>query len=1392
MPCEVKRFGYEELRDILIAKQVDRIGKIENPIDRARAMRQTNEMVSTKEVAYEDLPKKVANDLGLKKGETVERYFLDQHLISTGRTTDPILKAFLKSVGLEEGRKMSKRVNNIIKARGGEVVHRGAEDLMALYLELGEYKNLVPLSEVDGKPVDAKTEAQIQKELGINQKSFLALKAGVHKIMRDLSRIQETIDPDGRAVILPEQFILNPLEDYGGRVDLLVMFSNNTHGVLDYKTHMPGYTKIEPHTNRVIDKNWIPNYKMEGFSTQLSRLNQTMEHFYGSVGTKVSRIVPIHVRFETKPRVLQKDFDTLTDNIKLVDMGAEYVRGKDGKMVLRDKPDQFIRHIPIGEQITLKNPVREDKLNKQLRRLDHLISNDKKALAKLSYGSEEYTKLAAIIERNQEAYERLVLDQDFMYLFQGLETMLESLKDDDRYNTLVNVDDPEIGGMPNPDYLTLSELTKKINDLQAYHNIIESSPYIIEELESNVSPEVYNEYLQNVERLAMDSRRILDQLQEKRTMREWDRDDYNAMEDFTPPGYWAKMFRTLGEQVGIPYRKLRQHLDKAQNFKRLKLQERFHEIETHKKQLQVAAKRMGITLPSVYEMFINPKTENLWSKHTKEFYEAFENARESNNIEWIDSHITLKKNAKEDYKRNLAIYKATNPTASEQEVDRWKAQNSIEGVKTTKKWWLYYEVRDNLGEEYQSEGYKKIAAQPELLNFYNYWLDSMRELNDMLGLRGSDSVPANFLPYIRQDIIGMMSQGTFKLTDLRESVSSIFRVRQDDTGLGEMYDDGEVDPLTGKPRNTLPRFFINPIKDAKGSIRRGMKVRDLGKSLLIYSEMAYNYHYLKNEVEPHLEAIRDLMVESGHQLIADNGKKKKRVSGIWSRVTGQDIDPVKLYDKFVDYHVYGVKIQDVPKWAVKLVGALKSAQSAIELSFSPLLWAGNWGQITSNAYFEGNNGFYYNKKQMYQTQREGSGLEGKAALDKYRALSYLFEFSPGYVDVKKKNMAARWSERWLKWDTAFIGMRKSEQAVNNNIGISMMKNWAYVNGEFVRMYKSTHDTEKGQSNRLVADDVKSLYESTKLLDNGKLFIEGITDAEGNVTNIQAYTEFRNIVIGSATAVKGQLNKDDLSSVYNTLAGNAAMGFKTWLPGMADARLSSLRYSPTRNSMVEGKWKAVYTDLGKEGDQDFLSWLANVVVPGLAKLGMHVATFGLSNRTGFAYKVNEVRARRMFEAYKNKFKHDRAIQRMDFNDFLDYKRGQIRSTAMEMRFVLVLMLATMAGRADWDDDGEADWQKSAGHRLMFRLINRTRREVGFLINFQEWEHTIFRAPIPVMSLLFDTPNAIWSAIGGIGDFVTGKERPAGSRSKFYPAFRMLPGNKLILMFEPDEFAKVREV
>jgi hypothetical protein len=1380
MPCVSSKYTESELRDLLLAKEIKKVGEIKDPKEWAATMVKINKMVETKEVDASVLGPKLMKAMGLQKGDMISRYFLDTVLLAKKRGSDLQTIKMINSLGLDKAKSISEKVDTVTKALGGRRIHEANQKLVDSILETGIFKHLSKPSEVDPdfKPMSDK---EISRLTNIPLIHIARLRQGMMHILSKIDSMQTMIDPNAQAIILTEQFILNPVKDTGGTVDVLIRFSDNTTGTLDYKTISPDEAsgKVNWETNEIIDPDWIPNIKKIAIKEQLGDYNNTLETFYGSEGTIVSRGIPIYVRYRGLDKAKRTEGANITENIKYLAMQG--VKGLKGTQAT------LLSHVPVQELVLLKDKHQQDKINRNLTSLSLIINNLEIELKSVDRKSTEYTKLKSTIENYKRSLDELILEQDFNGLFNAFNQMLKDITADGKLVELNNIDDEVINGKPNPNYLGNGELSKKIREIEALKNIIESSPFYIQEIEIYRDSEFFKDYLQDVKNLTFEANRILEMLKSKSTDRILTKPEQAAIEDVGPVGWWSKFFRGIQEQVAIPFRKAASLIATANNQKRLALQEFKRTLDKQLDNLKIAGKRLGKSVIDLQEMLINPDTENLWGEHNAEFYKDFELARRNKDNTWLAGHIRKKKDAQILYEDNLAVYMASNeghrlsnPESFAHKLEAWKKNNHPDNIKYTDRYWLYYEIKEDLESKYYSEGYKKIKEIPELLEYYNFWTEKMAEFNDMLGFRGKEKLPKNFLPYIRQDLVGVLSQGTFNLSHLSEEMLSMFQVRQDDTGLGDMTEDGLTDPVTWKPKHSIPRYFVNPIKDNKGNIVRGMKLRDLNKSLYTFAEMTYNYHYMKTTVEPNLEALRDVMMEKGMQQISESKRKKKFLNGAWAKIRGEDIDVLDMFDKYITYAVYGIKIQDATKSQAKFVQNLKRIQANIELSFAPLLWTGNFVQVKTNAYLEGRNGYFYNSKQMAETEAEAMGAMGTDAMKIYSSTAKFFEFYSGIRDITKKNMALRVTQKWINWDTAHFGMRKTQQAISNNIGFSILKNHAIVDGKLVRMARAPEGTKSIKDSIRIVDDI--------------LVIDGVTDEKGNVTNLELYTQIRNLAVNVISRTTGSLDPENMSLIYMGLLTNSMMGFKSWMPGMLDARFSGLRYNEPTNSMMEGKYTAMFSDMARE-DRAFLEWIGNVVLPKMGQLLLNVSTFGAYNFIAsgkFKYKVNEDRAKRLFDKYKEEFRHDSKIQEMSFEDFIEFKQGQIRSGSAELSAILALITIVTSLKGDWDDDGEADWKKNMYTRTLFRMLNRSRRELAFFISPNDWEN-LFRMPVPIMSLVPDTMKALTYALSGVGDIVTGEEpvTPSG-RSKFYYLWRRIPGNKLILVFEPDKMSQLREI
>lgn len=1366
--CYVPGYTTEQMEQHLLNKKILDMTDMSTG-QRAATLRQINQLVSTQAVSADQLTQKTRDALGIESDGVVDRYVLNSTLalIAGRRTSDLAAAKFGKNRSKEEIKKISEQLDTVIKSEGGTKFHEGSQWLLESYIENDTSGKVFKLSELDGKKPSLVKEAHIQEHLGLNNKQFETFKRGIKEVFNLIVETQRKINPAEKVAILPEQVIINPLNDVGSTVDVLALFSDGTHANLDFKTIRPSDLDVSSDF-KILTEDFIPEARVQSFSDQLTQSNETMLNIYNSKGSRLSRIVPIHVRYKKLPKADRVTGATLTRDIEYLGVGQ--------------KSDPMLRHIPVGELVTLLGDRRlVEKLNQKIGTLSVLNNNRRLELLKTPYllpGTKseinpKYIELKRSIERTRKVMNSLIIDQDFVALQEDFKAVLGRVKDSNLFAEDINTQNEEINGEVNPYFISLENVRDMLHEVEAYKGVIDASKFLTQELDLG-SSEKTQDYLNSVSNMSSEAEILIQRLQGVLTDRTVTPQQEAAFDNITKLNVWEKYARSLREQVPMPFRLLSRKLDTALNTKRLRLQKMYDDSVEWRKTLEQYGRQNGMSVSRIFDMMINNETENLHSKFSKEFYEALKLAQENKDEIWLRKHLVKKADAQKLFERNIEIHKKSVPGEKDYELRRWKDRNSPDALLYHDKlWFLYWEPAER--SENFSDGYKTIAQHKPILEFYNYFTETMSELNDLLGLGRNEHIPKNFLAHIRGKVVEQVTQGTFGIKQLQESIQSLWQLRVDDPNLGDLnIEEGKRDPHTNEPKLSVPRYFINPIRDSKGQIKKGLKLRDLTKSLYIYADMALNYHLLETVVEPHAEAIRDIMVMKGLQDTTESGQKKKLSSGVFAKIFSERSDVMALYDQLVNYHLYGIKIQDVDKKTAKKLSTLKSIHGKIELALSPLLWTGNLGQIVSNAYFEGHNGYFYKKQTMFETQAEAVGIKGKKAKDLYNAASHLFEFSPGYVHVKEKNMSASKLSRILDTDTLFWGMRKSEQVINNNIGISILK---------------THTIDKHRNITRMAtapEGSKSIYDMMYFDKNGNFRIDGLIDSEGNVTDIDLYTRIRNTAIGVARTVKGQLNQEDMPGIYMHFLGNAGMGFKSWLPGMLDARFTGIRYNPLTNTIVEGKYSALKTDLAKE-DKAMMQWIGNVVVPTLLRFGLHIATFG-----GKQYKVNQQRARHLFNQYLEQHIGDPDIQKMTFEDYMDYKQGQIRSLAAELTVILAMVGFVMAMRADWDGDGEPLWKETYSTRTLFRMINRARRETAFFISPGDWTGML-RFPAPVIGLGVDTYKAVTSLAVGLQEFVTGAEPdPRRKRSRLYPVQRMIPGNKFLMMLESDEVSKLREI
>lgn len=1369
--CKIVNTTINEIKDFILTKKLaPKITELnqENAIHSLLAMRG---LFKTASVPASMLDKKVRKELHLEESDMVETYINEKtgEVAVKKRATFDTKAKFIKVKGAAEAKRISQMADNIIKAGGGTRTHSALQHIMEADIkdlsERGDglVSNIINNSTIEGYNAQYLSTKEISEATGISEGLLSGLRKSTREILELINAKQKEIDRSGKAMIMTETLITDG-KDIASTVDLLVVFSDGSVGKFDYKTISPKYDAVK-RTDlgyRIENENWIPGYKMEDFIIQFDNMDKILNKM-GLTKRSFSRVVPIHIRFALKDKNDRIEGAYLTDKIVQLDMGV--------------KADPFLKHIPIGEMTGIKS------LDDRIDTLYTIINNLRYRINKMEKSDPKYTQLLAEINRKQRVVNNIIIDRDLEVAFKEFRIIADKYAN--TFGKLKNVSDEFIDGKPNLNYLSIDQLQALRTEVEAYRNIMDTSQEFLIEIE-NFSPEKGRKYLIATQQLSF----LLGRMEKELLQLESDRilgdEMTEAMLDNTEGNWWSRMFRTLGDQMGPLFRIFSDKHNEALNKTRVKSME--HDKKTKEMDLGVEewAKRNKKGIQQTYDDYlIDKESGNLIKQYKPELFDAFEKVQESGTEAAMDKFIELREDWEIIYKNNRqnfinARFIDIETKEGKAELADWEKRNNPKAMKKSKYFRVYYKFKPDVAKQYLTDEYNFLLRpeNKELLDYYNHWTKSMEIARELFGLKYSE-IPNNFLPWLRADAAEMLLQKGYGMDHMKAYLESLAHVKEDDLSYGSTISNMRLDPRTNEPLRDVPRWYTTPIKDHHGRIDAGLKSRDLSKSLSIFMNAAYAYYHKTTIVEPFVESLKDIAAMHGVKNIIDGKEVKTPLTGNLAPKTGKTLDSVKLLKTFIDFHLYGVSIQDADPKTAKVFQQLKSFQAKKELGFAVMTGVGNFLQIRTNAYLEGLKGFFYTNKHLNHAMAMSTGALGTEQKSLYDSIIEFLEPSPGIAALRAKNMSSKKALKVLHWDTMFYQFRKPEEAINNNIMVSIMQNYGWdKDGSLKRL-------------KVLPEGSKSVLEGSRV-EGDKLIIDGISDKDGNI-NWDNYTKLRNIAMQTAKGIKGQMNSDDVFAAHTSLIGNLVLGFKNWLPGMLDERISGVRYDPNRNAVVIGRWTSLISDM-QDSERSFFSTLFNVVTPSVLRFAGDIATFGWLFNHGLKYKINEGRARAQFENFKSKYLHDGKIQAMTFEEFLDYKQGQIKAFAAELFVVLSLVTMLMLAAQDWDDDGKPDYKASMYSRTVYRILNRARREIAFFISPNDWTQLV-RSPIPLTGLAVDAMRWLDNTSDEFGDVVWGedtdrkgfpaifgKNKGADKRPFGYETMRWIPGNKLFKSLE----------
>jgi nicotinamide mononucleotide adenylyltransferase len=1321
-------------------------------------IKRLNELFTIAEIPNEELRK--GNHLN-PDGKTARYVWVDnKKLAAQHRTTD-----FTK----KNNKKPSQ--DSLNKAKLGTNLHKVAEETFkAMITTTTKFKN-IDTSNIK----NVRSMSDIMKDANLSEEAYANIQGSLYDIMKTFSDAQNEIDPKGKVTFFLENAMINPERDTAGTVDLIGVFSDNTHGQIDYKFKF----NIKTNRGKVVDDNWMSNSLLFDYNTQ-SAILKDMLIKAGSKGCRFSRFIPYACTLKSTKDA--KGDTVYTNEIKnIISYSTLYTQAG----------NEYLKPIPIGIEKVSGN----EKLNKSLEEALLLKQTLIKRAENLDIHSIEYKTLQNRIGRIQRIVQDLIISKDVTNLVKEYYQLGKRYTDAD-YN-LVNVDDEYIDGKLNKSYLTLEKLNGLSDDIIVMKSIMENANEFYHSV--GLDAEAVAKFNAMINEASRRINMIDNALRQKKIDRLLTKEQFAAAMDDKELNFMDKWLRRFSEVPNTVINLTFKKIDAANTKTRLNIQDFNKKITELSKGVEEWGKANGKKGLTVYESLINKKTGNLYGKFNNEFDKYTKDLREVDSQESRDELKKIYKKVKDadaiflKRAQQFKILKNIEDESSK-EFEKWKEDNDPNNFtfnfysKSTL--FQYYEVNDAyIDNKYYNEHYLKvIKPNKALLDYYNFWTSSMKEFRAMMDLKFNyNRLPNNFIPWIKADLLEQLRTGNAGLN--MESIKSIFKTQENDQiefSDGYVTSKAAIRPDTGEQFKEIPKYFLNPLKNNNNKIDSTLKSFNLSDSLLTFANVAFNYANMK-EIEVEVEALKDVLKEtrvnettSGDRLVNNDSTNKPNKL--------RDTTIETLLADMVDYHLYGYGIKSKnPKVAKLLMGA-KRFQQIKEVGLSPMAAIANLAGARSNALFEGAKGFYYNKEQYR-----------KANIDRYKnkelyfALANIFEPYAGknveHLSKKLKN------GKLAKIDigTMFAMMRAGDEHIDETIMYSMLQNYTILNG---KIHRITVREREAKTHKSILETV-TFDKAT-----GEINIPSLMDSSGKIDE-SLYTDLRRQMLSVIANIKGSMNQEDMNHVNMSLFGSMAMTFKQWMPALIDERFRGitsdvpLRWNNNTNTITESRYSAYWSDLEDKNDNAILNFVFKIFNPSLLKLGAEIITF-----SKYKHQVNNDRAKMLFEQFKAKNPNNEVIQNYSFEDYLDYKEGQIRALATELRMMVTVVLALMALGGDWDDDGKADYKETLLGRNSYRQLNRVRRELMSLVDVDDLMN-ITRSPITQISLLNDGINLFKNTLDESLDLATGEREkrtiinPMGKTSKdrqerFYYIFKFLPGNKLLKIGEPFEDNKKSDI
>jgi hypothetical protein len=1071
------------------------------------------------------------------------------------------------------------------------------------------------------------------------------------------------------AVYLSEQIVYDPSTDTPGTVDLIVIDKDGKVHIYDWKTMMLNKREKEEFGE--------PSYyKTIKYEYQLNSYKDIIEKG-GVKDFGKRRYIPIENVFKK---------DKVTGATKFVDININIPGSRTG-----EKP--YLNPVPVSNEKTGDETI--DKL------ISQLLALQKEARTKTAVGAVEQAKKTQKIISLNKAIRDLQLNKNLGLFAETAAVQFKSIEAR-LADTKTPLSEAELVDMQE-ELEVYTDLGRKFAPLYEAGKIPEKHVKQFDEISgkaSRLAVKINNElatYFKNSANKAGLSDEALQLYKEKGAK---------------PIGLVGKFSRALSRIDHPIFRTFWNLVNKAKTDTKRDSDALQAQIEEKLNALKEWGRSQGLKGTDIFNLMLDKKTGRLISKFSAEFYKTRKQKIADGDWRWMKENTVLDEAGLKKFIKDQEAYIKSTTFSSNVDYNKKIQEAKIKELHDN------YDVFNNPkayasqmdfmkkflkpSEKWLSEGYKTLRNTKPAFDFYTLFTSKMREFNEFMPFRKDDkwTDPDRFIPNLRADLIEKVSTlgGSAAISGLGEDFSDMFDLRYD-----EEMRLGQINEFTGEYERQVPVYYTKEIDPKEKSY-------DLGRVLMLFGNKAYNYKYM-SQIEGSARNLRNALADSSEALVDGNGKVIKNLLGSNKIVSATTLD---TFDSFVNYYVYGVKESEDYGYFTKqkkVVNPKTGEEEIVDVEYSKnkigkavlrtfATKALGLNLISGGAQIFGNNvnslvlasgGQFFKVKDWVKAKTLVTS--GNFNPEVYQFLQVLDIRGDNEIFKRADKLSVNDTMRQANLEKAFFLYEYGDQMLFKTLAVSMIQSHGIdANGKIKLLSKLPEGT-------------KSILEQLTIDKDGK----------SNLTtlfNEEEYRKFRNKVQALGEKITGMSSRDNMSGWRLSMAGQALMQFRGWIPRTLEARFGGAKFDAELDAVEKGRFVSLWNQIGNKR-----------IIPLVGEMlrGAVTGQFGVNTDNIVDTLYNQ------FMEENPHLSRDEVTREM----FYDMHVANVKAGLMEISLYLALMLLIGGLKEGWDDDDEDKRFKSE----TLKTLNRFSDEIGFYLNPNSFQ-AITRGTVPAIGLFTD--------------------------------------------------------